>query len=177
MKIITLDPGKLNFAAAVMEDRKVLETRYLRPIRSLLWEDFTGEVKAFRDDYFKFLTEVEPDCVLAERFMARPGVQHGAVGEFINIMLGVIGVVNASKGIPTHLVTSAQWKTYIAKRYGELPRSRGMKVHFPHLSIHEADALGIAVYAMEKELGEEGKLLKKVRRLRRYPHVGKAPKN
>ena len=109
--------------------------------------------------------------------MARTGGQHGSVGEFINLMLGVIGVVNASKGIPTHLVTAAQWKTYIAKRYGELPRSKGMKVHFPHLSIHEADALGIAVYAMEKELGEEGKLLKKVRRLRRYPHVGKAPKN
>ncbi len=176
MRIIALDPGKQNFAAAVMDGRKVVETRYLRPIKSLLWENFADEVKAFRDDYFKYISEIEPDCVLAERFMARPGVQQGAVGEFINIMLGVISVVNASKGIPTHLVTSAQWKTYIAKRYGELPRSRGMRYHFPHLSVHEADALGIAVYAMENELEEKGKLLKQVRRLRRYPHVGKAPK-
>jgi hypothetical protein len=173
VRIIALDPGKDNFAAAVMEDRKVLETRYLVPLKSLLWSDFTGEVKTFRDSYFKFLSEIEPDCVLAERFMARPGVQRGAVGEYINIMLGIVSVINASKGIPTHLVTSAQWKTYLAKRYGEVPRGKGMRKHFPHLSIHEADALGIAVYAMEGELGEQ--LLKRVARLRRYPHVGIAP--
>ena len=175
MRIVALDPGKKNFAAATMEGRKVVETRYLPTIKSLLWDDFTDEVKSFRDSYFKFLTEVNPDCVLAERFMARPGVQSGATGEYINVMLGIIAVVNASKGVPTHLVTSAQWKNYISARYGEMPKTKGMRSHFPHLSIHEADALGIAVYAMEDELDEKGKLLKYVRRLRKYPHVGEIP--
>ena len=174
MRIIALDPGKVNFAAAVMEDRKVLETRYLRPVKSLLWDDFADEVKSFRDGYFKFLTEIEPDCVLAERYMARPGVQHGAVGEYVNIMLGIIGVVNASKGVPTHLVTSAQWKNALTARYGDMG-TKGTRTFFPHLSVHESDALGIAVYAMEAELGEKGKLLNYVKRLRRYPHVGKCP--
>ena len=32
-----------------------------------------------------------------------------------------------------------------------------------------------SVYAMEEELNEKGKLLKKVRRLRKYPFVGKVP--
>jgi hypothetical protein len=173
MRIIALDPGKKNFAAAVMEDRKVLETRYLEPLVSLRWDDFNSESQKFRNHYFDFLSIVNPDCVLAERFMARPGGNGGAVGEYINIMLGIICTVNASKGIPTHLVTSAQWKNYLTSRYGEVT---DMKDHFPHLSVHEADALGIAVYAMENELDERGKILKKVRRLRRYPHVGKAPK-
>ncbi len=175
MRIIALDPGKINFAAAVMEDRKVVETRYLRPMKSLLWDDFADEVKLFRDEYFEYVTEINPDCVLAERYMARPGIQAGAVGEFVNIMLGIVGVVNASKGIPTHLVTSAQWKNALTARYGDMG-SKGMKRWLPHLSIHEADAVGIAVYSMELEFPEEkGKLLNYVKRLRRYPHVGKVP--
>lgn len=174
MRIIALDPGKKNFAAAVMEGRKVIETRYLRPMRSLLWDDFDTEVKAFRDCYFKYITEFNPDCVLAERYMARPGVQQGAIGEYVNIMLGIIGVVNASKGIPTHLVTSAQWKNALCNRYGKHPK--GMKHWMPHLSAHEADAIGIAVYSLEQEFPEEkGKLLNYVKRLRRYPHVGHEP--
>jgi hypothetical protein len=173
MRIIALDPGKVNFAAAVMEDRKVLETRYLKPIKSLRWDDFNSEAEKFRNHYFSFLESVNPDCVLAERFMARPGGNGGAVGEPINIMLGMITTINASKGIPTHLVTSAQWKNALNSRYGKVSK---MKEHFPHLSDHEADALGIAVYAMEGELGEKGKLLKSVKRLKRYPHVGKAPR-
>jgi hypothetical protein len=175
MRIIALDPGKKNFAAAVMENRKVVETRYLQPMKSLLWDDFASEVKLFRDNYFEYVTEIDPDCVLAERYMARPGVQAGAVGEYVNIMLGIIGVVNASKGIPTHLVTSAQWKNALTARYGDMG-SKGMKRWLPHLSIHEADSVGIAVYAMEQEYPEEkGKLLNYVKRLRRYPHVGKVP--
>lgn len=177
MRIIALDPGKINFAAAVMEDRKVLETRYLSPLSSLLWEKFDKAMRAFRDEYFEFICEYEPDCVLAERFMARPGVQQGAVGEHINIMLGVISVVNASKGIPTHLVTSAQWKNALFRRYGNPPRNKGTRHFFPHLSVHEADALGIALYAMEAELNQKGKLLNYVKRLKRYPHVGSIPKN
>ncbi len=177
MRIIALDPGKKNFAAAVMEDRKVVETRYLQPMKSLLWDDFDTEVKAFRDNYFDYITEINPDCVLAERYMARPGIQAGAVGEYINIMLGIIGVVNASKGVPTHLVTSAQWKNALTARYGDMG-SKGMKRWLPHLSSHEADSVGIAVYAMEQEFPEEkGKLLNYVKRLRRYPHVGKVPED
>ena len=174
MRIIALDPGKKNFAAAVLDGRKVVETRYLRPVKSLLWDDFTTEVKAFRDCYFEYVTEFEPDCVLAERYMARPGIQQGAIGEYVNIMLGIIGIVNASKGIPTHLVTSAQWKNALNSRYGK--HSKGMKHFMPHLSIHEADAVGIGVYSLEQEYPEEkGKLLNYVKRLRRYPYVGHEP--
>jgi len=174
MKIIALDPGKNNFAAAVMEDAKILETCYIEPIKSLKWDDFNKESEAFRKNYFNFLTKIDPDCVIAERFMARPGVQQGAVGEYINIMLGVITTINASKGVPTHLVTSAQWKNYINSRYGAVD---SMKSHFPHLSVHEADATALAVYCLENELDQKGKILKRVRRLRKYPHAGKAPKN
>ena len=174
MRIIGLDPGKKNFAAAVMEDRKVVETRYLRPIKSLLWDDFTSEVKLFRDCYFDYITEMNPDCVLAERYMARPGIQAGAIGEYVNIMLGIIGIVNASKGIPTHLLTSAQWKNALNSRYGK--HSKGMKHFLPHLSAHEADAVGICVYSLEQEFPDEkGKLMNHVKRLRRYPHLGHEP--
>jgi len=173
MKIIALDPGKNNFAAAVMEDYKVLETRYIDTIKSLKKDDFDEESRAFRENYFEFLSKINPDFVLAERFMARPGAQQGSVGEYINIMLGIVSTINSSKGIPTHLVTSSQWKNYMTARYGAV---KDMKEHFKHLSVHEADALAIAVYFMENEFDEKGKILKKVRRLRRYPHVGKTPK-
>ena len=173
MRIIALDPGKKNFAFAVMEDGKVLECGYLVPVKSLKWDDFEKESARFRGRWFDLLTKYEPDCVLAERFMARPGGNGGAVGEYINIMLGILSTVNSSKGVPTHLLTSAQWKNYLNGRYG---RVETMKEHFPHLSVHEADALGIAVYAMENELDQKGKMLKKIRRLRKYPFVGKAPK-
>ncbi len=173
MRIIALDPGKKNFAFAVMENRKVLECGYLPPLKSLKWDDFEKESAGFRDRWFKLLEKYDPDCVLAERFMARPGGNGGAVGEYINIMLGILSTVNSSKGVPTHLLTSAQWKNYLNGRYG---RVESMKEHFPHLSVHEADALGIAVYAMENELNEKGKMLRKVRRLRKYPFVGKEPR-
>jgi hypothetical protein len=173
MRIIALDPGKINFAFAVMEDRKVRECGYLKTLRSLKWDDFEKESTGFRGRYFDLITKYEPDCVLAERFMARPGGNGGAVGEYINIMLGILSTVNASKGIPTHLVTAAQWKNYLNRRY---KRVESMKEHFPHLSVHEADALGIAVYAMEGELDEKGKLLARVKRLKRYPFVGREPK-
>ena len=170
MRIIALDPGSKNFAFAVMEDKKVLECGYLKTIRSLKWADFEDEATGFRNRWFDVLNKYEPDVVLAERFMARPGGNGGAVGEYINIMLGILSTVNSSKGIPTHLVTSAQWKNYLNNRYGKV---ENMKKHFPHLSVHEADALGIAVYQMETELQQKGKLLGYVKRLKRYPFVGK----
>ena len=176
MRVVALDPGKSNFAAAVVENRRVVETRYLEPLKSLKWDDFNESLRAFRDSYFKYISEVEPDCVVAERFMARPGggMRKGAVGEFVNLQLGMISMVNASKGIPTHLVTPAQWKNYLQKRYGKVDN---FKHHFPHLSVHESDALAIAIYAIEMEQPDErGRLLKYMKRLKRYPHVGKVPK-
>ena len=157
-----------------MEDRKVLECGYLETVKSLKWDDFEAEAKGFRTRWFELLNKYEPDCVLAERFMSRPGGNGGVVGEYINLMLGILSTVNASKGIPTHLVTSAQWKNYLNNRYGKVS---SMKEHFPHLTVHESDALGICVYALESENPEQkGKLLKYVRRLRKYPHGGKVPK-
>lgn len=178
MKIVALDPGKVNFAAAAIDGRSVLETRYLTPIASLKWESFPSAVKLFGENYLKYITEIEPDCVIAERFMSRPGggVKKGAVGEYVNVQLGVISTVNYLKGIPTHLVTSAQWKTTLNNRYGKVPENKGFRHHFPHLSDHEADALAIAVYVLEQEYPEErGKLLKHIRRLRKYPFAGKLP--
>jgi hypothetical protein len=173
MKILALDPGKINFAFAVMEDMKVLEVGYIPCIKDLKRAAFEKESHGFRNRYFDLLEKHQPDMVVAERFMARPGGTGGAVGEYINIMLGILCTVNSSRGITTELVTSASWKNYLNSRYG---RVETMKEHFTHLSIHEADALGIAVYSMEGSLDEKGKLLKRVKRLKRYPFVGREPK-
>lgn len=179
MRVVALDPGKDNFAAAVLEDRNVIDVRYLEPLQSLLWDQFTEASRRFRDSYFAYISEMEPDCVIAERFMARPGggIRKGAVGEYINIQLGIIATVNSSKGIPTHLVTPAQWKNALNSRYGHVPRKKGFKHHFPHLSVHESDALAIAVYVFEQENPEErGKLLNYIKKLRKYPYIGKVPR-
>jgi hypothetical protein len=173
MRILALDPGKINFAFAVMEDVKVLEAGYIKCIKDLKRDAFEAESKGFRNRYFTLLAKYEPDVVVAERFMARPGSNGGMVGEYINIMLGVISTVNSSLNIPTELVTSASWKNYLNSRYG---RVETLKEHFPHLSVHEADSLGIAVYAMEGKLDQKGKLLKRVKRLKKYPFVGREPK-
>ena len=57
MRIIALDPGKINFAFAVMEDRKVLECGYLKTIKSLKWDDFEKESAGFRGRYFDLITK------------------------------------------------------------------------------------------------------------------------
>ena len=179
MKIVALDPGKNNFAAAAIDGRKVIDIRYLEPLQSLKWADFDKSMKNFRDHYFKYISDISPDCVVAERFMARPGggLRKGAVGEYVNIQLGIISTVNSTKGIPTYLVTPAQWKNALNRRYGTVPEDKGFKHHFPHLSIHESDALAIAIYVAEQEFTtERGKLLKYVKRLRKYPYAGKVPK-
>lgn len=173
MRILALDPGKINFAFAVMDDKKVLETGYITCIKDLKRDAFEAESKGFRNRYFELLSKHEPDVVIAERFMARPGGNGGVVGEYINIMLGILCTVNSSKGIPTELVTSASWKNYLNSRYG---RVESMKEHFTHLSVHEADSLGMAVYTMENRLDMKGKILKSVKRLRKYPFVGREPK-
>ena len=131
MRIIALDPGSKNFAVAVMDGRKVLETCYLTTIKSLKWDDFEEEAKGFRKRWFDLLQKYEPDCVLAERFMARPGGNGGAVGEYINVMIGILSTVNASKGIPTHLVTSAQWKNALNSHV-----------------VHEAISVPFVIYAI-----------------------------
>ena len=85
MKILALDPGKINFAFAVMEDRKVIEAGYIPCIKDLKRAAFEEESKGFRNRYFALLEKHKPDKVVAERFMARPGSNGGAVGEYLAV--------------------------------------------------------------------------------------------
>lgn len=178
MRVLAFDPGKSfeSFAYAIIEDGTIIRYGRIQTIRSLLRDDFEAEVARFIALLQTMIGSVKPDVVIGERFLDRGGPSKGSTGEFICIALGLIASECHHAGYPFELVMPATWKGWLARTYfigKPTKRQRTvvknmlehLKVRFPvlwpkdrtkRLVIHEADAMGIALWRYETEAGRHG---------------------
>lgn len=152
MRILSGDPGKVNFALSVLDvdgpKLNFIGTRMFRnPVPTLAGDiaqsikDFEKELKQLNKDYGPF------DVVCFERFQSR-GLKGNTI-ECISLMLGLIAQHYVSKKIPVMLITAAQWKNAFNKELD----LKGLYAHHKMSTkqfkkeIHEFDAALIGIYA------------------------------
>lgn len=158
MRILSGDPGKVNFALAVQEfkDRRitVLGTRmFKKPIQNLHLDmrhptkEFLAELEEMWKLYGPF------DAMCFERFQSR-GLGGNTI-EAISLMLGVISFFALKKKCPLDLITASQWKnafnrSMVLKDYYELHNLKSKK---SRKAIHEFDACLIGAYTFYRHSG------------------------
>lgn len=153
-KIVSFDPGKINFAYALRENDKILSYGFLNHCITDLSKFSSQSIKLkweILDLLKKWKLDPKTDHCIAERFMVRPGRSKGCVAEFVNLQLGLIAAWIVP--IELKLVTASTWKNYIKRKYGtndmlKVTKKLGMK----EMIVHEADAIGIGIWNYDKSL-------------------------
>lgn len=182
MRIFAFDPGKNNFAYAVIEKQRCVRHGHLRTITEMNHANVTGQLKGFRHDFMKVLGKGSPhDWIAFERMQHRPNLGGGAVVEYINLMIGVCMALGHEAGARIYPVTPVVWKNHFIKRLGvdrkrftmvgqklvmkqppgSKPKTRrefvpGVLDGQPRtheMSPHEGDAVGIGCYVWEQLTG------------------------
>jgi len=148
MKVLAFDPGKSNWAWALVENGRVRDHGFLQNLIKS-FADLDAKVKLFQSEVRELVAKAElseGDYCALERFMHRPGQGKGAVGEFVNVQIGLL-----VSCVPScYMIPAAVWKNHMTKHYGSndtraLLDPRGKR----ELTPYEADAIGIALYCFE----------------------------
>jgi hypothetical protein len=171
MKVLSFDPGKNNWAYALLNEKgNVLRYGMVKGLlKNLIGPGFHGSAHRFKNHLEKFFQtiDLEPtDIICAERYQYRPHMGGGAVTEFINIQLGIVSVIAPC---PMRLYIPAQWKTHMARTHGGVVEPINGKIagkpakrakfeaqclldpeQTIKLSTHESDAICIGLYHLEQ---------------------------
>lgn len=154
MRLLTFDPGKDNFAYCLFEDGHVLDHGFINTLKDLSEKGFNQERRTFANQVEDFLDKCElkpeKDKIVLERFMHRPGMGKGGVGEVVNQMIGIITTKADDRNIDSYVVTAASWKNHMKRKY-DMPKKGMIELLPVKMTAHEADAIGIACYTYEKE--------------------------
>lgn len=178
MRVLAFDPGKSNFAYAFGQDGAVEEFGFIEHVFDHLTDSVSEQAARLAQELLALTAKAKPDRIIAERYMFRPGMGAGGTGEFVNLALGIL--IAAVLPVPVQLIPSAQWKNHMTRQYwSKRPGSSQKKEKFEclelldptrtcrpggrkkRLTTHEADAIGIALYAAEQDLKQS--LLDRVR--------------
>lgn len=151
MRILSGDPGKVNFALSVidMADRRldILGTRMLgSPVRTLK-VDTREQVSLFLAELDELWETYGPfDGCCFERFQTR-GLCGDTI-ESISLMLGVLSMWCLEKEVPIRLITASQWKNQLNRvvNLKELYKEHKLTSKKSLKAIHEFDALLIGLY-------------------------------
>jgi len=173
MRVLAFDPGKNqgNFAFALLEDGVVLFYGTVVTISTMKHPEFSVDADDFIWRIRSLVSSLgltADDVIIAERFMDRGGGGKGTTGEHINVMLGLM---KAALGpLPLELVMPATWKGWLARTYltgkptkrqrtvipnmwmhlrGRFPEVCWPASKIDRMVIHEADAIGIALWRYE----------------------------
>lgn len=152
MRVLSGDPGKVNFALAVVDIKKkltIVGTKMCEhPVQAMhldvvaAAQEFLQELDDLWDTYGPF------DAVCFERFQSR-GLGGNTI-EVISLMLGLVAVFAHKHGIPAFFITASQWKnafnrTMTLKQLYEDYKLTSKK---SPKAIHEFDATLIGVYTL-----------------------------
>lgn len=183
LRILSMDPGTSNYAAAIMrirfnegsfqfkcEGTSMLDKKYL--LKDM--KTMRASIGIF-GEYVDPLFQEDYDAFVAERFQSRGG--KGPTIESVNCMLGYMA--HRSRHIPrADFITAGVWKNEF-NRHGDLKEMyedhkelRKDKTR-PHIQIHQLDAQLLGIYEACKILGikpfsfitsraKEAKLLEKL---------------
>ena len=160
--ILCLDPGKDNFAFAIVSKKGLIDTGMLNhTINSFKEKEKFKKVKAFSREIVSILDSHKITDVIAERYLVRGGQSKmGASCEFISFMLGYIERLCVKRKIKLHLVTPSVWKQFCIKTFKEKSKTPltelfgffGLSKNFSNVPIreHQFDAMGISLYWFSK---------------------------
>lgn len=160
--ILCLDPGKDNFAYAVVSKKKLIDTgMFSNTINSFSENDKCKKVKEFSKEIITLLNEYSVTDVVAERYLVRAGQSKtGASCEFISFMLGYIERLCKERKIKLHLITPSVWKQFCIRTFKEKPKTPltetfgffNLSKNFSNVPIreHQFDAMGISLYWFSK---------------------------
>ena len=180
MWIVALDPGKNNFAYAVLVDGKCRRHGHIRTVTDLHYNSVHDELQRFSHDLDKVLTR-HMQWLAFERMQHRPRMGGGAVVEYINLMLGICMSKAIGREARLYPVAPVTWKSHFIKQF-QLDKKRfsmatqKMSVKQPpgsktktktelvdgllagqpaaaELSPHEGDAIGIGCYVWRQLTG------------------------
>lgn len=160
--ILCLDPGKDNFAFAVVSKKKLIDTgMFSSTINSFNEKDKNSKVKAFNKEIISLLNRYKVTDIVAERYLVRGGQSKtGASCEFISFSLGYIERICKERKINLHLITPSVWKNFCIKTFKEKPKTPltetfgffNLSKNFSNVPIreHQFDAMGISLYWFNK---------------------------
>lgn len=143
VRVLGLDPGKVNFAWVLLTTDGPQASGWLQPIASV------QDDAAFVNGYLELLSTQRPDYVAVERFTVRNRGQ-SVHAETINQMIGRVAVLTALRGLSLIQVTASTWKVW-HQRQGRDPQETYAQLP----SVHLRDAAGIAEY-VSASLSSEG---------------------
>ena len=182
MNLVALDPGKNNFAYAVICAGKCKQHGHVRTVTDLNYRNVRDELIRFSHDIDQVLTR-HASWLAFERMQHRPHMGGGAVVEYINLMLGVCIEKALRRDAQLYPVSSVTWKSHYVRAFNldkqrftmatqklsvkQPPGSKtktktelvtGVLAPQPRaaeLSPHEADAVGIGCYVWRQLTGIE----------------------
>jgi len=173
MKILGLDPGKHNFAYALVDRTGVVATGHLPTVTRFDPNDFETEINTFIDTLEPLI--LQANLVAAERMQSRPGFGAGQVVELMNLMLGLTWATCHTHRIAMYPVMATTWKRHWRTAYGidknrftmvsaklsiKQPPGSPTKTRTEwvegvlgerDLTPHQGDAIGIAAYALYRQ--------------------------
>lgn len=119
MKILAFDPGKENFAWAVLNSKgRCRDHGFVRTATDLSIDHIVDEVERFSIDIEKLIATHTPDFICIERMQHRPKFGGGGVVEYINIMIGLVLAAARKYHIRPMIFVSGTWKAHMAKLTG-----------------------------------------------------------
>lgn len=149
VRILSIDPGKVNIAYAVIDARhhrgkvqiKLHQCGMLKKgITELKTTDVRKPVAAFHREIRSILeTYGNFDLFIAERFQSRGLL--GATSEYVNIGLGIVLVLTARKRMTSRLITAATWKNRANKFFDLKQAYKDVRT-----TPHELDATLIGIF-------------------------------
>jgi hypothetical protein len=151
MYILALDPGKINFAYAVL-DGELKETGVLTP------PELVADIPKFVNEQIRPLLVKGGDqktAVVIERYMFRG--QSSVHAEKVNLIIGGTQLLLHQLGIECCLITASQWKKTLTGHIKRIdPERKASRICSwwwfldpegkPLKTEHEADAIGMAWY-------------------------------
>ena len=180
MHLVAFDPGKNNFAFAVLIEGKCRAHGHIRTVTDLHYNNVRDELVRFGHDVDKVLTR-HTQWLAFERMQHRPRMGGGGVVEYINLMIGICMEKALRRHARLYPVASGTWKSAMRKRFGvdkdrfcmatqkiairqppgSKPKTRTQLVEgvlagqpgAAELSPHEGDAIGIGCYVWRQLTG------------------------
>lgn len=181
MRIIAFDPGKQNFAYAVIVNGRCIRHGHVRTVTDLNVLRVRDEIGRFYHDVSALLSGYSNDWLAFERMQHRPNQGGGAVVEYINLMIGCCMTIAYQHNMKLYPVSPATWKNHLIRQLGidrkrftmatqkltmKLPAGSKHKTRRElvqgvlagqtravNLTPHEGDAVGIGCYVWQQLTG------------------------
>lgn len=143
-RVLGFDPGKANYAWALLVDGELKETGWVRAQQEVM------DDTAYLLDMIELFEKIKPDLVIVERYQFRG--RQSVYTEIVNQMIGRLSMLCKMKISQDLLqVSPSQWKNF----YKVKKLDKGVWDIFPEdqdkfEAIHQVDAACIAKYGYER---------------------------